>query len=80
MLGTDEKSTLFCGDQIFTDIWGARRSGIRSIMTKPIEKWKEEPQIILKRFVEAVVLLFYKIKVAISGEYDPVPMLKTRGE
>lgn len=76
-LGTDESSTLFCGDQIFTDICGANISGIRSIMTKPILKWKEEPQIILKRFVEALVLLVYRIKVMAVGEKAPVPM---RGE
>ena len=27
LMGTDKKSTLFLGDQIFTDIWGANRQG-----------------------------------------------------
>ncbi len=76
MLGTDRSTTLFCGDQIFTDIWGANRSGIRTIMTKPVIKWREEPQIILKRLVEAVVLAVYRIKVLVSGEANPVPMIK----
>ena len=76
MLGTDRTNTLFCGDQIFTDIWGANRSGIRTIMTRPILKWREEPQIILKRFAEAVVLFFYKTKVVLSGEKLPAPMKK----
>ena len=76
ILGTDRDTTLFCGDQIFTDIWGARRAGIRTIMTKPILKWREEPQIILKRFAEAVVLFFYRIRVHYRGENLPVPMIK----
>ena len=75
MLGTDTDTTLFCGDQIFTDIWGAKRCGIRTIMTKPVKKWREEPQIVLKRFAEAIVLLFYKIRVSIKGESAPAPLI-----
>lgn len=76
MLGTDRDTTLFCGDQIFTDIWGANISGIRTIMTKPVLKWREEPQIILKRFAEAIVLFAYKIKVTFTGEKYPAPIKK----
>jgi HAD superfamily phosphatase (TIGR01668 family) len=49
---------LFIGDQLFTDIWGARRAGIFSILTKPIHP-REEIQIVLKRRLEAIVLFFY---------------------
>jgi len=66
--------TIFFGDQIFTDIWGANRAGIRSCMTKPLKKWHEEPQIILKRFLEAVVLFFYRI-VRKKRKW-PVPLIK----
>lgn len=59
MMGTDRSSTVFVGDQIFTDIWGANRAGIFSIMVKRIY-WKEEIQIILKRFLEFFVLLAYR--------------------
>lgn len=45
---TDEKNTLFVGDQIFTDVWGANKAGIYSILVKPIHP-KEEIQIVLKR-------------------------------
>ena len=76
MMGITPEQTLFCGDQIFTDIWGANSAGIRSIMTKPILKWHEEPQIILKRFLEAIVLFFYGIKVSVSGERSAVPLLQ----
>jgi len=58
-LGTDEASTLFVGDQLFTDVWGANRAGIRSYLVKPIHP-KEEIQIVLKRYLEKIVLFFYK--------------------
>ena len=38
---TEPATTLFIGDQIFTDIWGANRAGIRTILVKQIDK-KEE--------------------------------------
>ena len=59
IMGTDRSNTMFIGDQLFTDIWGAKRSGIRSILVKPIYP-KEEIQIVLKRYLEKVVLHFYK--------------------
>ena len=58
-LGTDENTTLFVGDQLFTDVWGARNVGIFSILTQPIDK-REEIQIILKRYLEKIVLSSYK--------------------
>jgi len=42
-LGTDTGNTIFVGDQIFTDVYGAKRAGIRSILVKPIHP-KEEIQ------------------------------------
>lgn len=58
-MGTTERSTLFVGDQLFTDVWGAKRSGIYSILVKPIHP-KEEIQIVLKRYLERIVLYFYE--------------------
>ena len=60
MMGTDPGNTLFVGDQIFTDVWGANRAGIHTILVDQIDK-KEEIQIILKRRLEAIVLLFYRM-------------------
>lgn len=57
-MGTDRSSTLFVGDQLFTDVWGARRVGITSYLTRPIHP-KEEIQIVLKRILERIVLFFY---------------------
>ena len=61
LMGTDRQTTLFVGDQIFTDIYGANRAGIRTVLTKPIDP-HEEIQIVLKRYLEAVVLFFYRRK------------------
>lgn len=63
MMGTERKTTLFVGDQLFTDVWGARNTGIFSILVYPIDK-KEEIQIVLKRYLEKIVLAFYRRKCA----------------
>lgn len=62
MMGSDRETTVFIGDQLFTDVWGARRCGIYSILVKPIDK-KEEIQIVFKRYLERVVLFFYQKKL-----------------
>ena len=61
IMGTDCSNTIFVGDQLFTDVWGAKRTGIRNILVKPIHP-KEEIQIVLKRYLERIVLHFYKKK------------------
>ena len=58
-MGTDKDNTVFVGDQLFTDVWGAKRAGIHNILVKPIHP-KEEIQIVLKRYLERIVLHFYK--------------------
>ena len=61
IMGTDRTNTIFVGDQLFTDVWGAKRAGIRNILVRPIHS-KEEIQIVLKRYLEKVVLHFYTKK------------------
>ena len=61
-MGTTPETTLFVGDQLFTDVWGAKRAGIYSILVKPIHP-KEEIQIVLKRYLERIVLFFYYRKM-----------------
>lgn len=58
-MGTDEDNTFFAGDQLFTDVWGGKKAGIKTFLVKPIDK-KEEIQIVLKRILEKPVLWFYK--------------------
>ena len=55
---TVPETTIFVGDQLFTDVWGAKRAGIKSWLVKPIHP-KEEIQIVLKRRLEKIVLFFY---------------------
>ena len=61
-MGTTRENTLFIGDQLFTDVWGAKRCGIRNILVKPIDP-HEEIQIVLKRRLEAIVLFFYRLSI-----------------
>lgn len=57
-MGTDVGNTIFVGDQLFTDVWGAKRLGILNYLVKPIHP-KEEIQIVLKRYLEKIVLRSY---------------------
>lgn len=60
-LGSTASDTVFVGDQLFTDIWGAKKAGIPTYLVHPIHP-REEIQIVLKRRLEAVVLYFYHRK------------------
>ena len=59
LMHTDLNSCIFVGDQNFTDVYGARRCGMRTILVKPLHP-KEEIQIVLKRYLEKIVLYFYQ--------------------
>jgi hypothetical protein len=63
LLGTTPSDTIFVGDQLFTDVWGAKKAGIVTWLVKPIHP-KEEIQIVLKRRLERIVLYFYHRKTA----------------
>lgn len=65
-IGCTRENTVFVGDQIFTDIYGANRAGIVTILVKPIHP-KEEIQIVFKRYLEKIVLFFYKRKYGGRG-------------
>lgn len=73
-MNTDKSDTYFVGDQLFTDVWGANRAGIKSVLVKPIDK-HEEIQIILKRRLEWIVLHFIrsilkkKVEKQVSNTY-----------
>lgn len=71
VLGTGLEHTLFVGDQIFTDVWGARRIGMFSILLDPIDP-REEIQIILKRIPERYIKWSYRRRNGLKhSEYDP---------
>ena len=64
-MGTDRTNTVFIGDQIFTDVYGAKRAGLYSFLVKPIHP-REEIQIVLKRKLEKPILMLYERKKAKS--------------
>ena len=51
-MGLDKKSIAAIGDQVFTDVWGAKRAGCFAILTKPLHKGGEGFFIALKRILE----------------------------
>lgn len=51
-MGTEAGNTLFIGDQIFTDVWGANRAGMDTMLTEPIDPSTDEIQIVIKRWFE----------------------------
>lgn len=68
-MGTTPQNTVFIGDQLFTDVWGAKKAGILTFLVKPIHP-KEEIQIVLKRILERIVLYFYRRKKAGLGSQE----------
>ena len=59
IMGTTIKNTIFVGDQLFTDVYGANRVGMMTYLVKPIHP-KEEIQIVFKRKLERIVLHYYR--------------------
>ncbi len=59
LMKTRIDNTVFVGDQLFTDVYGANRIGMMTYLVKPIHP-KEEIQIVLKRKLERIVLYFYR--------------------
>lgn len=62
LMGTKIDNTLFVGDQLFTDVYGANRVGMMTYLVKPVGP-KEEIQIVLKRKLERIVLYYYRKKL-----------------
>ena len=54
------EQALFIGDQIFTDICGANRSGIDNILVKYMS-YNDETKIGIRRNLEKIVLKLYKL-------------------
>ena len=58
-MGTDESNTALMGDQVFTDVWAARNSGITAILVPPI-KDKRDPFTKFKRLLERPIIKKYE--------------------
>ena len=57
------RETGFSTCLLSTDVYGAKRTGLYNILTEPINP-KEEIQIVLKRYLEHIVLFFYERDLA----------------
>ena len=51
-MGLQKKQVIAVGDQIFTDMWGAKNAGIEFILTKPIDTSTDTAFIRVKRVFE----------------------------
>lgn len=60
MMGVKKEEAICIGDQVFTDILGANRSGIASILVEFI-RLKEEKKIGKRRYLEKMILAFYQM-------------------
>lgn len=56
-----KENCLFVGDQLFTDIYGAKRAKIKCILVKPLGK-EIYLHIKIKRIIEKIVLTIYNLK------------------
>ena len=59
--GLNPETTLFLGDQLFTDIWCANKLGLRSVMVESIPG-KEDTFRKMKRVVEHTLLKRWKMR------------------
>ena len=60
MMGIKKNETVFIGDQIFIDIYGANRCGIASILVKYVTA-EVETKIGIRRTLEKIILKLYGI-------------------
>lgn len=75
MLGVFEKQALCIGDQLFTDILGAHRAGIDSILVHYIQI-DPKAKIGIRRHVEKLILWFYRH----SKSYQRLGDIRAEGE
>lgn len=63
MMNLERDRVLFFGDQIYTDILGANRAGIESVLVEPLDRSTDIKKIKLKRYLEKPVInCFFKRK------------------
>ncbi|MDL2236978.1 YqeG family HAD IIIA-type phosphatase [Christensenellaceae bacterium OttesenSCG-928-K19] len=58
MMKLKKEEVVVIGDQIFTDIWGANRSGIASVLIEYM-RYDDETRIGIRRTIEKMILKFY---------------------
>ena len=60
IMETDETNSVFIGDQLFTDVWGAKRTGISNILVKPIHPKRRDSDCAEEIFGEDCVVFLCK--------------------
>ncbi len=67
--GTKEQ-TVMVGDQLFTDIWGARRAGVYAILVAPVSPQTDSVWAKLRRPIERWVICLFTGKNAAHKDAD----------
>jgi len=60
-MGAETSDCVVIGDQLFTDVLGAKRLGMRAIVVRPIND-KRTPLFVIKRAGEKIIYAIYGIK------------------
>ena len=66
MMGTPKEATLVVGDSVFTDILGANKASLSSILVKYIGYYKKEWKG-FRRYLENAILIMYRINRRRNG-------------
>lgn len=74
LLGEEPSALVFFGDQLFTDVLGAKNAGIRSIMVHPIAGEKLL-RIKLKRILEQPILAAYRKSEKTANRASRLPLI-----
>lgn len=61
-IGSEKSNTMLMGDQVFTDVWAARNSGIKAALVPPIND-KKDIFTKFKRLLEKPILRRYERKM-----------------
>jgi len=59
LMNTDKDNTVVIGDQIFTDVWGGNKAGIKTILVVPVSE-RDEWVTKIKRGLERIVIKIYE--------------------
>lgn len=70
VLGTAPQETAMLGDQLLTDVWGARRAGLRAFLVRPIDR-REALVSRLGRLPEAILLRGHDPDASAGGRTAP---------
>lgn len=62
LLNVNPTQTAMIGDQLFTDVLGAKRLGMYAIMVDPVAPEVEDFEVRIRRFFERVLLSLWKIQ------------------